>query len=64
MNIKTPKCPICGRDNLIVDDCFSTEFDNGFYYDANAGHCPKCETVFTWEDKYSYSGFINLTQIN
>ena len=63
MNIKTPKCPVCGQTILVVDECFSTELDNGCYYDANAGYCPECNSVFTWEDKYSYSGLVNLTQI-
>lgn len=58
------ECPNCHKAHLILDEVFDTEWYDEAYVDNCIGHCPECDKKFEWAEKYRFSDYDSLREIN
>lgn len=55
------RCPVCSEE-LVVEDCYDTEFDGTEVVTTWEGYCEKCGRVFQWQEVYEFRHYMNLKE--
>lgn len=57
-----PECKICGTE-LEFDDTTDQYSDADIVIFYELGHCPKCGKDYKWKDKYNFSHYEDLEEV-
>ena len=55
------KCLHCGTI-IEADDCIDLSHEGDYILAKMTGHCPECETEYTWKEEYTYSESYKLEE--
>ena len=55
------KCLHCGAI-IEADDCIDLSNEGDYILAKMTGHCPECETEYTWKEEYTYSESFSLEE--